>query len=372
MRYRLGLLLGAAVLGTAGAAHSHETAPAPGDWPRYARDLSATRFSPLDQINTKNVNRLAQAWSLRVAPNGGGAIVSSATPIVVDDVMYYPVGTAVVALEPETGKEIWRHAVSDGAARRAVSYWAGDASHPARSYYSIGKKIWALAARTGEVDPSFGDGGSTTLDVPYNYPPTIFDDVLVVGATTGEFTVGAPGDTRAFDAVTGKQLWTFHTVPRPGEVGHDTWLDDGWKGRSGTNVWIWYMSDDPKTASLFLPVGGTSPNYAGTTRPGTCSATASSRSISRPASSSGTSRRSTTICGTATCPRRRCCSTRRWAARPSPRSPKPVGPAICTSSPATPDSRCSGWTRSRSPRATCRANGIRRPSRFRGSPSHCP
>jgi quinoprotein glucose dehydrogenase len=268
MRYRLGLLLGAAVLGVSGAAHSDESAPAPADWPRYARDLSATRFSPLDQINTKNVGQLTQAWSLRVAPNGGGAIVSSATPIVVDDVMYYPVGTAVVALEPETGKEIWRHAVADGAARRAVSYWAGDGAHEPRIYYSTGNKIWALKAATGEVDPSFGESGSITLDVPYNYPPTIFDDVLVVGATTGEFTVGDPGDTRAFDAVTGKQLWTFHTVPRPGEVGHDTWLNDGWKGRSGTNVWVWYMSVDPKTDSLFMPVGGPSPNYDGTTRPG--------------------------------------------------------------------------------------------------------
>lgn len=268
MPKRMAWLLGAAILGLSTQAQSNEAAPAPADWPRYARDLSATRFSPLDQINTGNVSQLTEAWSLRVAPHGGGALVSSATPIVVDDVMYYPIGTAVVALQPETGKVIWRHEVTDGAARRHVSYWPGDKGHGARIYYSTGKHIWALDAKTGEPDPSFGEGGAITLGVPYNYPPTIYKDVLVVGASVGEFTVGDPGDTRAFDAVTGKHLWTFHTVPRPGEVGHDTWLSDGWKGRSGTNVWIWYMSIDPKTNTLFMPVGGPSPNYDGTTRPG--------------------------------------------------------------------------------------------------------
>jgi len=268
MRNRVAWLLGAALIVSAAQAQTAETSPSPADWPRYARDLSATRFSPLDQINTGNVGRLTEAWSLRVAPHGSGALVSSATPIVVDDVMYYPIGTAVVALQPETGKVIWRHEVSGGAARRHVSYWPGGEGHAPRIYYSTGKNIWALNAKTGEVDPGFGDKGSITLDVPYNYPPTIYKNVLVVGASVGEFTVGDPGDTRAFDAVSGKHLWTFHTVPRPGETGHETWLNDGWKGRSGNNVWIWYMSVDPQTNTLFMPVGGPSPNYDGTTRPG--------------------------------------------------------------------------------------------------------
>ena len=76
------------------------------------------------------------------------------------------------------------------------------------------------------------------------------------------------GDSRAFDAVTGRKLWQFHTVPQPGEPGHETWLNDGWKGRSGTNVWVWYMTVDQKTDTLYMPVGGPSPNYDGTTRPG--------------------------------------------------------------------------------------------------------
>jgi glucose dehydrogenase len=259
-------LMGVALAGA--AAQASETAPAPADWPRYARDLQATRFSPLDQINAANVSELTQAWSLRVAPNGGGALVSSATPIVVSGVMYYPLGSSVVALEPETGKEIWRHEVKDGAVRRAVSYWDGDGTHAPRIFYSTGKTIWALDAKTGEVDPSFGDKGNITLAVQYGYPPTIYKNVLVVGAQTQEMIAGDPGDTNAYDAVTGKHLWTFRTVPQPGEPGHETWLSDGWKNRSGTNVWIWYLSIDPASGTLYMPVGGPSPNYDGTTRPG--------------------------------------------------------------------------------------------------------
>jgi quinoprotein glucose dehydrogenase len=240
----------------------------PGDWPRYTRDLAGTHFSPLDQINTANVSTLAPAWSFRVRPEGGGGLVSSATPIVVDDVLYLPIGNAVAAFEADTGKELWRHAEPRGTARRAVSYWSGDKDHPARIFYSNGNNIIALDARTGQPVSGFGDGGAVALDVPYNSPPTVYKNVLAIGANVAEMPVGPSGDSRAFDAVTGKKLWEFHTVPRPGEPGHETWLDDGWKGRSGTNVWVWYMTVDEKTGTLYMPVGGPSPNYDGSGRPG--------------------------------------------------------------------------------------------------------
>ncbi|HEY1125118.1 MAG TPA: PQQ-binding-like beta-propeller repeat protein [Sphingobium sp.] len=270
MRLRSAFVLGTALMGSLSLVQAvgAQSAPAAGDWPRYARDYGGTRFSPLKQITPANVANLATAWSMRVAPQGGGALVSSATPIVVGGIMYYPTGTAVLALEPETGKEIWRHPVSGGAARRAVSYWPGDKTHKPRIFYSTGKTIWALDAKTGEVDKSFGRDGSIALAVSYGYPPTIYKNVMVVGAQTQEMIKGEPGDTNAFDAVTGKHLWTFHTVPRPGEVGHETWEGDSWKDRSGTNVWIWYMTVDEATDTLYMPVGGPSPNYDGTTRPG--------------------------------------------------------------------------------------------------------
>src|SRR5665213_3730278 len=133
MRTRIALVLGAALMASTAHAQSG-SAIAPGDGPQYTRDPAGTRFSPLAQINTGNVAKLAPAWSFRVRPDGGGGIVSSATPIVVDGVLYLPIGDAIVALEPETGKEIWRHPVTGGLARRAVSYWPGDQDHPARIF----------------------------------------------------------------------------------------------------------------------------------------------------------------------------------------------------------------------------------------------
>ena len=268
MRTRIALTLGAALMFSTAYAQAGEGTPAPGDWPRYARDPAGDHYSPLTQIDTGNVSRLAPAWSFQLRPDGGGAIVSSATPIVVDGVLYLPLGNAVVALQADTGKEIWRYPVASGAARRAVSYWPGDKDHPARIFFSDGKSLIGLDAKTGQTVPGFGRNGAVELDVPYGSPPTVYRNVLIVGANTAEMPVGPPGDTRAFDARTGKPLWVFHTVPRPGEVGHETWLNDSWKGRSGTNVWIWYMTVDEKTGTLFMPVGGPSPNYDGTGRPG--------------------------------------------------------------------------------------------------------
>ncbi|BAK65116.1 quinoprotein glucose dehydrogenase [Sphingobium sp. SYK-6] len=266
MRRSMALMLSAALLAQTAQAQSG-SAPPPGDWPRYARDLGSTRFSPLRQIDRGNVGRLSQAWSFRVRPEGGGGLVGSSTPIAVDGVLYLPIGNAVVALEGHTGKELWRHPVK-GLARRTVSWWPGDGTLGPRLFYSNGASITALDPRTGEIDTGFGKDGSVALGVPYASPPTVYKNVLVVGANVAEMLVGPSGNSRAYDARTGEKLWEFNTVPQPGEVGHETWLDDGWKGRSGTNVWVWYMTVDEKTDTLYMPVGGPSANYYGGDRPG--------------------------------------------------------------------------------------------------------
>ena len=266
MRAAVAVALGVALIAPAAFAQSGKDKP--GDWPRYARDLGGTHYSPLAQITAANVGKLAPAWSFKVRPEGGGGAVSSATPIAVDGVLYLPVGNAVVAMDGATGQEIWRHPVTGGAARRLVTYWPGDKDHAPRIFYSTGKAITALDAKSGAVVTSFGEGGAIALDAPYNSPPTVYRNVLAIGANTAENPVGPSGDSRAFDAVTGKKLWEFHTVPQPGEPGHDTWLNDGWKGRSGTNVWVWWMTVDDKTGTLYMPVGGPSPNYDGSDRPG--------------------------------------------------------------------------------------------------------
>jgi quinoprotein glucose dehydrogenase len=293
-----------------------------GDWPMYSRDLSGTRYSPLTEIKVDNVGRLTQAWSRRVtaapagrrggapagedagqaAPRGGGAGPGSvgaeagsgpapqgrgrgaavdafgnppgnpeATPIVVNGVMYLPAGgTRILALDAESGKEIWEHELPQGTftTARAVTYWPGDGRNPARLFVTAGPKLLALNASTGDLSSGFGRDGTVEIAVPWNGSPMVYKNVVVLGATVGELPTGPPGDSRAFDARTGAKLWEFHTVPRPGEKGHETWLDDGWKGRSGVNNWGWYMTVDESRGLLYLAIGGPAANYWGGDRPG--------------------------------------------------------------------------------------------------------
>ena len=266
MHRRFAAILTALALPAAALAQASDTPP--GDWTSYARDWSGDRYSPLTQIDTKNVKELQPAWSFRLRPEGGAAVLGGTVPIVIDGVMYMPIGNAVVALEADSGKEIWRHPVK-GLVRRAVSYWPGEGSMGPRIFYSTGSEITALDPKTGEIDPSYGENGVSQIDgTPYPYPPSVYHNVLVVGAATAEMPRGPSGDSRAYDARTGKKLWQFHTVPQPGEVGHETWLGDSWKNRSGTNMWVWYTTADPRTDTIYMTIGGPSPNYYGGDRPG--------------------------------------------------------------------------------------------------------
>ena len=102
----------------------------------------------------------------------------------------------------------------------------------------------------------FGEDGSVDIKVGWNGVPLIYKNVVMLGATVGEVSQGGEsGDSRAYDAKTGAKLWEFHSVPRPGEPGHETWLNDGWKDRSGNNVWGWYLTLDEKSGTLFMPFG---------------------------------------------------------------------------------------------------------------------
>ncbi len=268
MRNHIAAALCASLLVSATPALSGPATDRPEDWPRWARDLGGTRYSPLADINRGNVSQLEEAWSFRLRPRGGAGLLGGTVPIVIDGIMYLPLGNAVVALEADSGKEIWRTPIA-GLVRRGVTYWPGDEAHDARIFLSTSVGLMALSAKTGAIDASFGDKGSITFDgTPYAYPPTIYKNVMVVGANTPEDPKGPSGNTRAYDAVTGKKLWEFHSVPRPGEVGHETWLDDGWDGVSGINMWIWYTTADPATDTIYMTLGSPSPNYYGGERPG--------------------------------------------------------------------------------------------------------
>ena len=254
-----------------------------GDWPMYGHDLGSTRFSPLTQINSGNVSKMALAWSYSMRPGGAGPSAASfneVTPIVVNGVMYLPAGNRVVALDPDTGKEIWVYQRKTGlVSARGVAYWPGDGKNPPRLFFTSGHHMVALNARTGQPDPGFGDGGEITMDVPFAEVPTIYKNIILVGANVygpgetnlhpqDEVSAGIPGDSRAYDAVTGKRLWVFHTIAQPGEVGNDTWADDSWKGRGGTNVWSMTMTVDEKRGIVYMPIGGPAANYYGGDRAG--------------------------------------------------------------------------------------------------------
>jgi glucose dehydrogenase len=255
-------------------------APNPGtDWPMFSHDLSATRFSPLKQINARNVETLKLAWKMLYRADrttgaaGGIGGVSQATPIVVDGVMYVPAENRVHALDAATGKEIWKFVFppTPGSAlsRRGVTYWPGEGNIPARIFITAGRKLLALNATTGESVHGFGTNGEVDMVVPYNSPPTIFRNLVFIGANVGEQPATGPsGNTRAYDARTGAKLWEFRSVPEPGEVGNDTWPKDGWKDRTGVNNWGLYMTVDTERAILYTVFGSPASDYYGFDRQG--------------------------------------------------------------------------------------------------------
>jgi len=229
----------------------------------YRGGYTGIGYSPLTQINRQNVARLTQAWTYRLqgdAPAtaekvGPAGVNSQATPIVVDGVMYLPAAGRVVAIEPETGREIWRYPVTGGApSRRGVAYWPGEGGNAPRIIFAAGRRLIALSAKTGAIDRGFGESGEVDIGVPYNSVPLIYRNIIVVGANTPPGTIGGIGNARAFDARTGAKLWEFSSVPQPGDVGHDTWEGDSWKGRFGVNAWPFYFTVDTQRGLLYLPL----------------------------------------------------------------------------------------------------------------------
>lgn len=272
------------------------TLPASGqnDWPMFGHDYSSTRYSPLKQINTQNVQTLTRAWTYHMKKDGpqsrsagtvgrgGGRRSSQATPIVVKGVLYMPTpyGT-VIALEPETGKELWSYKMDHGRpAGRGVAYWPGDAKTPASILFGTSDgRLFSLNAETGKPTAGFGVSGIVDLKAgvlngfpnaqfDVTSPVTIYKDLAINGGQVQEAPgQGASGDVRAWDVHTGKLVWQFHSVPHPGETGNDTWPGNSWKNRSGTNVWG-FMSVDVERGLLFLPFGSPSSDFYGADRKG--------------------------------------------------------------------------------------------------------
>jgi len=235
------------------------------DWPVYGGDAGGTRHSALKQINRSNVAMLKPAWTYRTGDisDGNEFPVKSAfeaTPLLIDGVLY--VVTAfdrLVALEPETGKELWafdpkldKSKSQMLFANRGAAYWS-DGTQKRLFYGTLDGQLWGIDAGTGKPIDSFGTGGfinlregmmgtagKTTGGRGYGMtsPPAIYKDVVICGSIVPDAEpLGPNGDVRGFDARTGKLIWRFHTIAQPGEFGGDTWEADAAKGRGGANMW---------------------------------------------------------------------------------------------------------------------------------------
>lgn len=250
------------------------------DWANVGHDKGGSRYSPLKQISAKNVQKLKVAWTFDMGEGGGGSTIECA-PIVVDGVMYVTTAKLkIVALNATNGDEIWRYDTHSGGVNRGVAYWS-DGKPDGERRILMGTpdgRLISLNAKTGSLDSRFAQGGTLDLrkgldrDITgQNYgvtsAPAIFENIVVVGIINTESQPGAPGDVRAFDVRTGKEVWRFHTVPRPGEKGNETWEGDSWKDRSGTNPWSGYTID-AKRGILFAGLGSATSDFYGADRKG--------------------------------------------------------------------------------------------------------
>src|SRR4051812_18957008 len=295
---RIIFLLGAASLCGAGLAQAQTGASTSKEWPAYGHDAGGMRYSPLTQITRANVARLGVAWTYHmkkpgdasdsgfggggggrggppgdqvaaqaaeegVAPaagRGGRAgrapaafAIAEVTPLVINGVMYIttPFGRGA-ALAPTNGNEIWSYKLPAGQpATRGVAYFPGDKSvSPLIVVATSDGKLFTLDAKSGALNPRFGEGGVVDLNTPdithnlpratdgQSSPPAIYKNLIILGGRTTESGGPGPaGDVRAFDIHDGKLAWTFHSIPQPGEPNAGTWAGESGKMRSGVNVW---------------------------------------------------------------------------------------------------------------------------------------
>lgn len=261
------------------------------EWPHYGADAGGTKYSPLEEINRENVKDLKVAWTFHTGDISDGSEYAArsafeCTPLVVDGVMYLTTPfSRVIALEAETGKQIWsfdpkldRNRSFSLFINRGVAF--ARIGREARIFLgTLDGRLFALDARTGRPVRSFGSGGAIDLrrgvadkfpkkSYGMSSPPVVYKNLVICGSRVSDGDPQGPsGDVRAFDARTGRLVWTFHTVPRPGEFGHDTWEEGSWVDRGGTNVWS-MMSLDEERGIVYLPVTSPSPDRYGGERKG--------------------------------------------------------------------------------------------------------
>jgi len=268
-----------------------------GEWRAWAGDLGSTRYSPLDQIRADNFNKLGIAWRFKTENLGPRPDFNlQTTPLMINGVLYATAGSArnAVAIDAATGQLKWMHNIDEGRrgeasvrrlSGRGVGYWTDGRGDERVFYVTIGYQLVGLDAKTGRPLADFGVDGvvdlkkdaDQTLDpitgeIAWNGAPVVAKNVILIGAshrggTAPRSKENAKGYVRAYDVRTGKRLWIFHTIPRPGEFGNDTWLNDSWAYTGNTGVWT-QMTVDEELGLAYLPVEIPTGDYFGGHRPG--------------------------------------------------------------------------------------------------------
>ena len=267
-----------------------------GEWTTWGGDTGHTRYSPLDQISSANFDKLELAWRFKTVSLGPYPEYNlEGTPLMAHGVLFATAGSRrdVVALEAATGELLWMHSENEGArgdnsprpiSGRGLAYWTD--GHDERVYYvTLGYRLIALNAKNGIPIDTFGNHGIVDLkenddqaidpvksDIGLASAPTIANGVIIIGAA--HLSSGVPrskanvkGYVRGFDVRTGKRLWIFHTIPRPGEFGYNTWLEDSAEYTGNTGVWA-PMAADLELGYVYLPVEMPTGDYYGGHRPG--------------------------------------------------------------------------------------------------------
>jgi quinoprotein glucose dehydrogenase len=290
--YCLGLLLAAFILFCAPL--TAQQADNVGEWRFYGSDASSTKYSPLDQIDAENVSELEIVW--RWKANNFGARPDhnwQATPLMANGVLYTTAGTRrdAVAIDPATGETLWMFRLDEGlrgdraprSNNRGLAYWT-DGTEERILMISLGYQLIALDAKTGRLVEGFGEGGIVDLTqgldrdvvepgrIGSSSPPIVINDVVVTGAALQGGAAPAsktnvPGYIRGFDVRTGKKIWTFRTIPHPGEFGNETWEDRSWEYTGNTGAWA-PLSGDPDLGYVYIPVEIPTGDQYGGHRPG--------------------------------------------------------------------------------------------------------
>ena len=251
------------------------------DWPIYGGGAESTRYSSLKQINRANVRNLKAAWTFDTGDAYPGSEMQC-NPLVVNGVLYATTPKVnVIALEAATGKLLWRFDPHEGPKvlgkmrNRGITYWPD--GKQGRIFVTVRQYLYSLDAKTGKPVATFGVSGRIDLRenlrpgekemVSMTTPGIVYKDLLIVGSLTSETLPTPPGDIRAYEAATGKLRWTFHTIPRPGEFGYDTWPKEAWKYTGSANNWTG-MALDKKRGLVFVPTGSAAYDFYGANRVG--------------------------------------------------------------------------------------------------------